>query len=148
MIPCSKVRADRLCTVARSGRTPWIDGLRLLDIDLASHLVAVARARGVPERALQEVPGLGAPESEAGGVQAAAAWARQHAADDDAVLPEGLAQAAGLGPAVGVEVALGGAILEAGVGQIERARSIAMANHHDAAGHTQRLPGRVGGVHR
>jgi hypothetical protein len=98
--------------------------------------------------ALQHVPCLGSPESEAGGVQAAAAWARQHAADDDAVLPEGRAQAAGLGAALGVEVALGGAILEAGVGRIERARSIAMANHHDAAGHTQRLPGCFSGVHR
>ena len=69
----------------------------------------------------QDAPGLDAPESEARGVQATAAGAREHTADDDALLPEHLAQATGLGPAVGVEVSLGGAILEAGVGRIERA---------------------------
>ena len=67
---------------------------------------------GVVQRALQDHPRLRPTEGQARRVHAAAAWARQHLADRDPVLLEGLADPRRLRAAALVEVALGGAVVE------------------------------------
>ncbi len=100
----------------------------------------------VVEGALQDHPGLDAPERQTGGVHAAAPWARQHLAHRDAVLLKGLADPARLRAAGGVEVALGGAVVQARGGRVEAARGIAVTQHHDASRRTQGLPDRIVGL--
>ena len=100
----------------------------------------------VVERALQDIPRLRLPEGQTGGVQASAARAGQHRADCDGVLPKRVTNPPGLRPAAFVQVALGRAVVEPGVGRIESTGGKAVAQDHDAAGRARGFPDRLRGV--
>src|SRR5207245_6562913 len=93
---------------------------------LAHHLLELVDALPpklrVVESALKWVPRLDPSKREPGGVETSTARTREHRPDRDAVLPKRLADQPGLTSAAVVEIALGGTVIEPGVGRIEATR--------------------------
>lgn len=88
----------------------------------------------IQAHALQDIPRLRLPEGQPGRVQAPAARAGPDRAHGNAVVPKRLADPPGLPAAVFVQVALGRAVLQLGVGRIEGPGGVAVAS-------TTTLPG-------
>src|SRR5690349_8271386 len=97
-----------------------------------------ASTRRIFQRALQRVPGLHTTEGQPCRIEAAAARARENIADLDAVRAERLADPPCLRAPAVVEVALGGAVIQACVRGIEATGREAVAQHDHRAWRTQR----------